>query len=33
MPPSKVPPTANVIAKDFHVTDFKEDTEELHNQL
>lgn len=27
MAPSKVPPTANVIAKDFHVTGFKEDTE------
>lgn len=26
MPPSRVPPIANVIAKDFHVTGFKEET-------
>lgn len=33
MPPSKAPPTANVMAKDFQVTGFKEDTEESHSQL
>lgn len=30
MPPSKAPPTANVIAKDFQVTGFREDTEKSH---
>lgn len=30
MPPSKAPLTANVIAKDFQVTGFREDTEKSH---